>query len=157
MLWLRALAFALALPGTVLVWVPLWLSTRDGFRVDAGGARWAGMPLIVVGAAGLIWCIWDFARRGRGTLAPVDAPRFVVRAGLYQVVRNPMYVAVFIALVGESLVLGSLRVLAWAGVFALVVHAFVVLYEEPTLARTFGADYEAYRRAVPRWLPRRAA
>jgi len=154
MLWLRSAFFTLAGPGTVAGWVPLWLSTRPGGRLDLGPARWIGVPLLVVGGAGLLWCIWDFGRVGRGTLAPVDAPRFVVRGGLYRLARNPMYLSVLTVLLGEALLLRSLRIMAWAAIMATAFHLFVLAYEEPTLRRKFGSDYEAYCRAVPRWLPR---
>jgi protein-S-isoprenylcysteine O-methyltransferase Ste14 len=144
----------LVLPGTVLIWVPLWLSTLAGGRGDVGAARFLGLLPLVIGAAGLLWCIWDFARKGKGTLAPIDPPRFVVRSGLYRVVRNPMYVSVLTVLVGEAIVFGSRWLAAWAAVVAVAVHGFVVGYEEPTLRQQFGADYETYCRAVPRWIPR---
>jgi protein-S-isoprenylcysteine O-methyltransferase Ste14 len=153
-LWLRSAFFALAFPGTVLIWIPLWLST-DGDALEAGAIRWAGLPLLLIGAAGLTWCIWDFGRSGKGTLAPVDPPRFVVRSGLYRFVRNPMYVSVLVALAGEALLLGSLRLVAWGAFVAIAFHVFVVAYEEPTLRRQFGGDYAAYCSAVPRWRPRR--
>jgi protein-S-isoprenylcysteine O-methyltransferase Ste14 len=155
-LGLRAALFALLLPGTVLVGMPLWLWSLDGPAADLGlAAQVVGVPLLVVGVAALAWCIWDFAQRGRGTLAPVDPPRFVVRSGLYRVVRNPMYVAVLTTLAGEALVAGHLLIAGWALAVAAAVHTFVVLYEEPALRQQFGGDYLAYCDAVPRWLPRR--
>ena len=154
MLWVRAAFFTIALPGTVLAWVPLGLTAAYGSRFDLGWARWLGAPLVAAGVPLLAWCIWDFAHQGRGTLAPVDAPRFVVKTGAYRVVRNPRYVAVLATLAGEVLLGRSPALLAWAGAVAVAVHTFVVAYEEPTLRRTFGADYDAYCRAVPRWLPR---
>ena len=153
-LWLRSLFFTVAAPGTVLVGVPVWLSTFSGERLEIGGARWVGIAPLVIGGSALLWCIWEFGRRGRGTLAPVDAPRFVVRSGLYRAVRNPMYVSVLTALVGEVLLFRSLRIAAWLAIVAVWFHVFVVLYEEPALRRQFGADYDAYRDTVPRWLPR---
>jgi protein-S-isoprenylcysteine O-methyltransferase Ste14 len=152
-LWLRSAFFTLLLPGTVLIWVPLWLSTGGG-TLEIGAIRWAGLPPLIIGAAGLGWCIWDFGRRGKGTLAPVDPPRFVVRSGLYQFVRNPMYLSVLIALMGEAFLFGSLRLVALGAFVAIAVHLFVVAYEEPTLRRQFGAEYAAYCSAVPRWRPR---
>ena len=90
------------------------------------------------GVAGLLWCIWDFGRRGRGTLAPVDPPRFVVRTGPLPRLRNPMYLSVLVALAGEVLLFGSPLLLFWAAIVAITVHLFVVAYEEPTLRRQFG-------------------
>jgi protein-S-isoprenylcysteine O-methyltransferase Ste14 len=66
-----------------------------------------------------------------------------------------MYLAVVGAIVGQGLLLGQPGLLVYAVVVAVVMVTFVVLYEEPTLRRQFGEDYEAYRRAVPGWVPRR--
>ena len=119
-----------------------------------------GLPValgIIMFGLGLSLTPADFARVGKGTLAPVDPPRFVVRSGLYRFVRNPMYLAVLTVLVGEVLLLGSLRLIVWEATVALAFHLFVVTYEEPTLRRLFGADFETYCRQVPRWLPMRRA
>jgi protein-S-isoprenylcysteine O-methyltransferase Ste14 len=152
MLWVRSVVYAVLLPGSVLLWVPLWLSGGGHAELGVGALRWVGLPLVVLGACGLLWCIADFARRGRGTLAPVDPPQFVVRSGLYRITRNPMYVAVLVTLVGETLLFDSLPLAVWTAIVALTVHLFVVLYEEPTLHAQFGEPYDTYRATVPRWL-----
>jgi protein-S-isoprenylcysteine O-methyltransferase Ste14 len=95
-----------------------------------------------------------FVVEGFGTPAPVAAPERLVVGGVYRYVRNPMYVAVLAAIVGQALILGRLTLLLYAAAAWLVVAAFVRFYVEPTLARRFGADYEAYQRAVPAWWPR---
>jgi hypothetical protein len=120
---------------------------------------WAPMRVLgrVLLLAGLIVLVRAFVRfvvEGFGTPAPVAAPERLVVGGVYRYVRNPMYVAVLAAIVGQALVLGQLALLLYAGATWMVVAAFVRFYEEPTLARRFGADYEAYRRAVPAWWPR---
>jgi protein-S-isoprenylcysteine O-methyltransferase Ste14 len=155
MLAVRAVFFAALLPGTVTIVVPWWLRTSMVARFDIDGLRFTGIALVALGAAGLIWCIVDFARQGRGTLAPIDAPRFLVRGGLYRRVRNPMYVSVVTVLAGEALLFERGVYFAWAAIVAALFHAFVVFYEEPTLHRKFGDSYDAYRRQVPGWLPRR--
>src|SRR5204862_6608384 len=114
-------------------------------RFADGAARWVGLAMIVVGLTALVWCIWDFARIGRGTLSPADAPRFVVRGGLYRYVRNPMYVAVFTALVGEVIFFRSPWLVAWAAVVATWFYAIVVTFEEPRITHQFVYSYEAYR------------
>jgi protein-S-isoprenylcysteine O-methyltransferase Ste14 len=154
-LWLRSAFFTLLLPGSVLLWVPLWISTQSVETFELGAARWIGLPVLIMGAAGLLWCIWDFSRRGKGTLAPVDPPRVVVRTGPYRVVRNPMYLSVLIALGGEALLFPSAWLIVWAAIVATAFHVFVIAYEEPALRRQFGSAYEEYCRAVSRWLPRR--
>jgi protein-S-isoprenylcysteine O-methyltransferase Ste14 len=95
-----------------------------------------------------------FVVEGFGTPAPVAAPERLVVGGVYRYVRNPMYVAILATIVGQALLLGRLGLLLYAAVAWLVAAAFVRFYEEPTLTRRFGAKYEAYRHAVPAWLPR---
>jgi protein-S-isoprenylcysteine O-methyltransferase Ste14 len=150
-----ALFFVLA-PGVVVGLIP-WLLTRW----QAGEPLPYWMPLRLIGAvlliAGLIALLSAFVRfvvEGLGTPAPVAAPERLVVGGVYRHVRNPMYVAVLAAIVGQALLLGRLVLLLYAAGAWLVVAAFVRFYEEPTLTRRFGADYEAYRRAVPAWWPR---
>jgi protein-S-isoprenylcysteine O-methyltransferase Ste14 len=154
MLAFRAILAAAALPGSLAIVVP-WILARGGrWSFEPGALRGLGAVTAALGLAGLVWCIVNFAREGRGTLAPVDPPRFVVRGGLYRYVRNPMYLCVLTLVLGEALAYGSGAVAAYALVVALGFHLFVVLYEEPTLRATFGADYEDYVRRVPRWIPR---
>src|SRR5215213_5124132 len=108
-----------------------------------------GGVLLVAGVFALVRAFVRFVVEGLGTPAPVAAPERLVVGGAYRHVRNPMYVAVVGAIVGQALLLGRLGLLVYAGITWLVVAAFVRFYEEPALARRFGADYEAYRRAVP--------
>jgi protein-S-isoprenylcysteine O-methyltransferase Ste14 len=148
--------FFLLAPGVVVGLIP-WLLTRWQAREPA--PYWAPMRVLggILLVAGLIALIQAFARfvvEGLGTPAPIAAPERLVVGGVYRYVRNPMYVAVLVAIFGQALLLGRLGLLLYAGAAWLVVAAFVRWYEEPTLTRRFGADYEAYRRAVPAWWPR---
>ena len=119
-----------------------------------GGATVAGLALVALGAAGYIVCALDFVVTGRGTPAPLDPPRTLVASRLYRFTRNPMYVAVLLALFGETIALGSATLLVYSLMIALLFHLFVVLYEEPALRDRFGPTYDGYCAAVPRWLPR---
>jgi protein-S-isoprenylcysteine O-methyltransferase Ste14 len=110
-----------------------------------------------VGVAVVLWCEWDFATFGRGTPFPLDAPKQLVARGLYRFVRNPMYVGVLLAILGQALWFESAATLWYAMVAALFFHLFVVFYEEPTLRRKFGESYAQYAKAVPRWMPKPAA
>ncbi len=101
-----------------------------------------GILLIAAGTALLGACIWEFARRGRGTLAPVDPPRELVVHGLYRYVRNPMYLSVSTIVLGEVLLTRSRALLVYGVVFFIAVNLFVMLYEEPALRAQFGASYE---------------
>ena len=148
--------FFLVGPGIMAGLLP-WLLT--GWQVREPAPYWA--PMRVLGAvllvAGLIVLIQAFVRfvvEGFGTPAPIAAPERLVVGGLYRYVRNPMYVAILAAIVGQALLLGQLGLLLYPAAFWLFTAAFVRWYEEPVLTRRFGADYEAYRRAVPAWWPR---
>jgi protein-S-isoprenylcysteine O-methyltransferase Ste14 len=95
-----------------------------------------------------------FAKEGLGTPVPAAPPTELVVGGLYRHVRNPMYLALDCLIVGQALLLGRARLVAYAGAVQVVAATFVKVYEEPTLARTFGDQYERYRRNVPGWWPR---
>jgi protein-S-isoprenylcysteine O-methyltransferase Ste14 len=146
--------FAALLPGAVIVGVPALL-LRAGGRFGIGPLRLAGLPFMAVGGAALVWCVYDFARVGRGTLAPVDPPTVLVRTGLYRYVRNPMYVANVVTLLGEAVYFESSAILRWLAAVAIAFVVFVLLYEEPALRRRFGASYDDYCACVPRFIPRR--
>ncbi len=149
--------FFLVAPGVVGGLIP-WLLT-GGWRVHEPLPYWApvrvlGGVLLLAGLIALVWAFVRFVVEGLGTPAPVAAPERLVVGGVYRYVRNPMYVAVLGAIVGQALLLGRLGLLLYASVAWLAVAAFVRFYEEPTLTRRFGEDYETYRHAVPAWWPR---
>jgi protein-S-isoprenylcysteine O-methyltransferase Ste14 len=157
-LWavLGTIAFVAAVPGTVVVLAPLWL-TGWHFEPPFGGTaltRVLGAAMVVAGMPLFAKFASRFVVEGHGTPAPVAPPQHLVVGGPYRYTRNPGYVAVTAMIAGQGLFFGSSGVLLYAAIVALVFHAFVVVYEEPTLRRTFGAEYEAYCRAVPRWIPR---
>jgi protein-S-isoprenylcysteine O-methyltransferase Ste14 len=150
-------AFFVLAPGVVAGFVPWWLT---GWRVREPLPYW--LPLRIVGAtllaSGAVVLVHAFARfvvEGAGTPAPVAPPRQLVVGGLYRYVRNPMYVAVVATIVGQALALGQTTLLLYAAAVFAAFAAFVRWYEEPVLSRQFGAKYDAYRRAVPAWWPRR--
>jgi protein-S-isoprenylcysteine O-methyltransferase Ste14 len=159
MLALRSLFFTIVVPGTVVVLIPYLILSRDGgpAMTPGGLLGFIGLLGMVVGAAVLGWCIWDFAAKGRGTLAPIDPPRQLVVQGLYRYVRNPMYLGVLLLLLGEAAFFRSVALLEYSLAWFIVVNLFVVLYEEPSLRSRFGDSYERYRRSVHRWLPGRPA
>ncbi len=154
--WFRALLFAVVAPGSVAVLFPWLLLSLDweGERLSLGAARFLGLPFMVVGVLSYVTCLWEFVERGLGTPSPFDPPQKLVISGLYRFVRNPMYVTVGCFLVGEILYFESLILLGFLLFLWLDFHLFVVFYEEPTLRRMFGAEYERYVREVPRWIPR---
>ncbi|MGH2946824.1 MAG: methyltransferase family protein [Solirubrobacteraceae bacterium] len=148
-----ALFFALV-PGVVAGLVPGLLT---GWWEDGpwwGPLRVAGVVLVAAGAAVLVHSFGRFVVEGLGTPAPVAPTERLVVGGLYRHVRNPMYVAVTAAIAGQALIVGSAALAAYGAAIWAACAAFVRLHEEPALSRRFGAGYDAYRRAVPAWLPR---
>jgi len=149
-----SLFFAVA-PGVVAGLVP-WLLT--GW--EAADPPWP-WPVRVLGAVLVVACVVvlvqafvRFVREGRGTPAPVGPTERLVVGGLYRHVRNPMYVAVIGAILGQALLLGRPVLLVWAAVAGLTMALFVRGYEEPLLTAQYGDQYRAYQQAVPGWLPR---
>jgi protein-S-isoprenylcysteine O-methyltransferase Ste14 len=152
----ESIVFFLLAPTTLAGVVPRLLTGWRAREPLPGGtaARWAGVALIVVGAAIVVDAFARFVRHGRGTPAPPLPTERLVVTGLYRYVRNPMYLGVLAAILGQALLLGSPTLLVYAALVGLGFHIFVLGYEEPALQRQFGAEYEAYRRGVRRWLPR---
>ena len=153
---LGSAVFLVIAPGTVAGLVPWWIS---GWRVQAPllgvpAIRIAGVALIGAGLPVLLDAFRRFALEGLGTPAPVFPTRHLVVRGFYRYVRNPMYVAVVALIVGQGLVLGSVALLVYSALLWLAFHGFVLLYEEPTMRATFGAEYDAFCAHVPRWVPR---
>ena len=117
-------------------------------------ARVLGAALIVAGLPILLDSFARFALQGLGTPAPVMPPKRLVVSGFYRYVRNPMYVAVVAVIAGQGFLFGNISLLEYGAAVWLAFHLFVMLYEEPTLKRSFGAEYDAFCVKVPRWIPR---
>jgi protein-S-isoprenylcysteine O-methyltransferase Ste14 len=152
LLALKNLLFTVFVPGIVAGLVP-WHLTRGG-PLAGGAARALALLLFAAGGAIYLWCVWDFASFGRGTPAPIDAPKRLVVRGLYRYTRNPMYLGVLTVLLGWVALTGALELLLYAACVGSCFQLFVVYYEEPHLSRTFGESYQEYRSRVGRWLPR---
>jgi protein-S-isoprenylcysteine O-methyltransferase Ste14 len=154
--FVRTLVYASLFAALLLVFLPARLLEWSGVTRPAvlGGAQMVGGLLTLLGGSLALWCVLTFATIGRGTPAPFDPPRRLVVSGPYRRVRNPMYLGAVLALAGAAVFYGSAALFAYAALFLLSAHLFVTRWEEPTLARTFGADYEAYRAGTGRWVPR---
>ena len=153
--WLRATIFLVIVPGAIAGWLPWYVAGQPPVWDASRGAWRLGALLTLAGWAFLLSCARDFAVRGRGTPGPYDPPRRLVTSGLYKYVRNPMYIAVLTAIVGQAIWFHAPKIIAYAALVALMFHFWVVVYEEPTLRQSFGADYLEYCRRVPRWIPLR--
>ncbi len=149
-----SIVFLVVAPGVVAGLVPWWLTgwhTGGSYPIPV---RAAGVAVIAAGAAVLLDAFARFAVDGLGTPAPVAPTERLVVRGPYRYVRNPMYLAVLAVITGQALLLGRPVLLVYAAVVGAAFAAFVHWYEQPVLARRYGAEYEAYRRAVPGWWPR---
>lgn len=148
--------FLVLAPGCVAGLVPWWIS-RWQFRAPFPGyalLQVIGAMLITAGTFVVLDSFARFALQGLGTPAPVFPTRHLVVKGFYRHLRNPMYAAVVAVILGQALLFGDVRLFEYALFAWLVAHLFVLAYEEPTLRKTFGAEYESFRENVPRWIPR---
>jgi protein-S-isoprenylcysteine O-methyltransferase Ste14 len=145
--------FFLIAPGIVVGFIP-WSITRWQLADAPWPIAALGILLVVAGLAVLIDCFVRFAWQGVGTPAPVAPTRHLVVTGAYRYVRNPIYVALVVIILGQVLMFASLPLFVYGALAWLAFHIFVLVYEEPTLRQTYGAEYEAFTSAVPRWFPR---
>jgi protein-S-isoprenylcysteine O-methyltransferase Ste14 len=150
----KSLFFLILVPGLLIGYFPYAISMNDTELLALGAFRYLALPLLAVGWTVMLWCFWNFLVNGRGTPAPFDPPRELVVAGPYCFVRNPMYAAGLIALLGWILWSPSFPLIAAPFLFFVAAHLFVTGYEEPTLKKKFGAAYEEYCKQVPRWIPK---
>jgi len=134
-------------------WLLVRVAGRDGGDV-AAGAQVAGVILIVCGLAVLLDVFVRFAREGGGTPSPAAPAQHVIAGGVDRYVRHPMYVATATVILGEALLFGQPVLLLAAAAYVATTATLAHVVEEPRLARRFGAPYDAYRRAVPGWIPR---
>ncbi len=149
---LKNILFTLIVPGTVGVYLPLVL-TR-GRSPALGVASLVSLVLIAIALGIYLWSVWNFASRGRATPLPLDAPQRLIIQGPYRYTRNPMYLAIIAALLGWILLYQTTVLLIYTLAVAALFSLFVIGYEEPHLQRKFGAEYDAYKARVPRWLLR---
>ena len=154
-LTLRSLLWTILFPGFFAGFLPWAYFGVSEVQLDwTNPLHMGGLALIALGSALLIACIVEFARRGRGTLSPVDPPKELVVQGLYRYVRNPMYLSVLTIVAGEIILTRSGALLLYWFAFLTCATLFVRGYEEPYLRQQFGESYDAYTRAVGRWIPR---
>ena len=149
--------FFVVAPGIVAGFVPWVISGWD--------VRWPmsalGVALMGLGgalsAAAVVVLIRNFVRfvvEGRGTPSPVLQTERLVVGGDYRFVRNPMYLAVIAAILGQAMIFGSLALLLYALAVWAIMATFVRWYEEPLLQNRYGEEYGRYRRGVRAWVPR---
>jgi protein-S-isoprenylcysteine O-methyltransferase Ste14 len=155
---LGSILFLIIAPGTIAGLVPWWVSRWKMQAPFLGLAfgRMLGVVLIIFGLIILLDSFARFAFQGIGTPAPVFPTRHLVTKGFYRYVRNPIYVAVVAIIAGQALLFANIALIVYAIVIWLGFHIFILIYEEPTLRKTFGTEYDVMCANVPRWLPRRS-
>ena len=154
-LLLRNLLFTILQPGVVAGLIPYFLvreQIKTTLAVPIQLYHWIGIALIVSGALILLICIFDFARHGKGTLSPADPTKKLVVKGFYRYSRNPVYLAVMLILLGETIFMKSLKLGIYMSFVLAAFLLFIILFEEPRLYKTFGQDYAKYKERVGRWL-----
>ncbi|MDP4292600.1 MAG: methyltransferase, partial [Bacteroidota bacterium] len=144
--------FSLILPVTVLIVIPYTI--ENNLRLKSIAALIAGIILMGLGLYLMVVTISMFIRIGKGTLAPWSPTKKLVVSGIYAYVRNPMILGVQIILTGEALALMSRNILEWDLAFFIINNIYFSLLEEPLLKYKFGKEYNAYKKYVPRWIPR---
>jgi protein-S-isoprenylcysteine O-methyltransferase Ste14 len=153
--FLSSAVFLFIAPGTVAGYVPWWIGR---WRVHSSffgyaAVRVVGVLLVAAGVGLLLETFLRFAFKGLGTPAHVFPTKHLVVSGSYRYVRNPMYVAVISLILGQGLIFADIRILVYGICVWLIMHIFVLIYEEPTLRRTFTAEFADYTANVPRWIP----
>jgi protein-S-isoprenylcysteine O-methyltransferase Ste14 len=150
----ETLLFTVVAPGTIAGYIP-WRLRTDSPGMLAGPQKWLAIILIGIGVAiYLHTAFWGFAWSGGGTPAPIAPTKKLVAGGLHRYVRNPMYIGVFCIVGGEAWLFRSRHILIYLACAIVIVNLFVLFYEEPTLHRQFGEEYDRYRATVPRWTPK---
>jgi protein-S-isoprenylcysteine O-methyltransferase Ste14 len=149
----KTLVFTVFVPGTVAGYVPSRL--RQNAAPVTGAEEWMASTVIAMGVAIYFYtAFWGFAVIGGGTPAPIAPTKILVVKGLHRFVRNPMYIGVALVIAGQAWLFHSPHIAIYLACVLLIVHGFVLLYEEPMLLRQFGDEYERYRASVPRWIPK---
>jgi protein-S-isoprenylcysteine O-methyltransferase Ste14 len=138
-----------------LIFIPSKILSRpeNAYYFNIGMYRYIGLVPVVLGLCIYLYCCASFVFVAKGTPIPFTPTKALIVTGLYRFVRNPLYIAGVLVLTGEGIYFQS----AGLFVYCLVMFGFFnfhVLMEEAALAEKFGDAYEAYRKTVPRWIPK---
>ncbi len=154
-LFIRNLFFTILQPGFVAGLIPYWIVHKKLnvlFSTPFEAYHYAGIFIFFVGWCIILYCIYRFAVEGHGTLSPADPTKNLVVKGIYQYSRNPMYIGVMLALLGEVIFSMSLSLLIYSAVIFIIFNLFIIFVEEPRLRRDFGESYLDYCKHVKRWI-----
>ena len=138
-----------------VAFVPYQIVTSESHKIITaiGRLRIIGPFIILLGIVGYLICFYNFVKDAKGSPIMGDSQRLIV-SGLYKYVWNPIYISMYLVLLGEAMLYQSLSLcyylLGWVILFLFIVP-FV---EEPFLRVKFGDQYDRYCKSVPRWIPR---
>jgi len=147
------LLFTALVPIPAGIFIP-WLISRWHLQPAFLGIeplRWVGAAMIPFGVAvywSAVTCL------GRQKASPYPPCTHIVSCDIYARTRNPMYTGVLLLMFGQAILFASRGVAIYAFCWFAAFHVFEVTYDEPFLARKFGAAYTDYHASVPRWIPR---
>ena len=137
---------------TYLIGVPLEKNLPIGRWPNASGASMlVGAIVFSVGAVIAGWGLVTF-RRARTTTVPGQASAQLVTWGPYRFTRNPMYVGLTVAYVGEALLLRQIWPLILLPLVVAYVNWVVIPLEQRKLTEVFGDEYARYQARVRRWI-----
>ena len=154
-LFFRNLIFTILQPGIVICLFPYLIASEEiktRFSLPFGFSQYAGLIFFFLGWCLVLYCIYRFAVEGKGTLSPADQTKNLVVKGLYQYSRNPMYIGVMLALIGEVIFTNTNSLLIYTACVFIMFNLFVKFVEEPRLRRDFGDQYNDYCKKVRRWV-----
>ena len=127
-----------------------WLVPLPFLPVDLP-AGWLGAMVFILALALVAWAIVTITRAGSNV--PTNLPTTtIVASGPYRFTRNPIYLGMFLGLIGLAIAFDNLWLLMMLVPFALVIRYGVVAREETYLERKFGDVYRRYRARVRRRL-----
>lgn len=113
-------------------------------RIIGGGLAVLGLLLSVHGAR-------IFRRIGTNIMT-FDKPDKLVTTGVFALSRNPMYLGFAICALGGAVALNGMTALVTASLFCITLYRWYVRFEERMMQETVGAQFDAYRRRVRRWV-----
>ena len=143
------------LPGVYLLMTLLvmWLANRyfPLNRYIDEPAAYSGIVLVFVGIVVDVVSAERFRQAETGLL-PFNEATTLLTGGFYRYTRNPIYMGMFLMLLGVAILLGSVGALLPIPVFVLIIRNNFVLGEERFLEAAFGQHYLDYKSEVRRWI-----
>jgi protein-S-isoprenylcysteine O-methyltransferase Ste14 len=155
-LLLKNLIYTVVIPGFIVGWMPLvfLIQFRQWPETSSLFGYLAFLPFSL-GVTLYLSSMWQVLRKGQGTPLPLDPPQKVLTRGPYGWVRNPLYISFLLMVLGEALFFERVVLWLYLVFLASALQLIVVMVEEESMRRRFGALYSDYCNVTNRWRPRR--